>query len=120
MRLLPWVTGRPATVALPDDSGSWPSRTFSSDVLPVPFGPSTAMNSPACTARSRSLHSTRSPKARRAPSRSTTSAAAIRPLSIRLRRFVELPREFVDGVALPRQVVATYGQGLGDVDHRQR
>src|SRR5215217_8132415 len=119
MRSLPSVTGLPATVTVPEDSRNWPSSTFSSEVLPVPFGPSTAMNSPARTARSNSSQSTRSPKARRAPDRSTTSAAATLPLSIRLWRFVELPREFVDGVALPRQVVDTLGESFGDGHHQQ-
>ena len=32
--------------AVPPLSGSWPSSTLSSEVLPVPLGPSTAMNSP--------------------------------------------------------------------------
>ena len=39
-----------------------PSRIRISDVLPVPFGPSTARNSPRCSSKSRSSHNTRSPK----------------------------------------------------------
>ena len=49
MRRLPEVIRLPFTSATPALSGSCPSSTLSSDVLPVPLGPSTAMNSPADT-----------------------------------------------------------------------
>ena len=68
-----WARCPPFTFATPALSGSCPSSTLSSEVLPVPLGPSTAMNSPAATDRSRLSHSTRSPNASRAPVSATAS-----------------------------------------------
>jgi hypothetical protein len=51
----------------PAESGSSPSSTRTSVVLPEPLGPSTATNSPGATSRSSSAHSVRFPKLTLAP-----------------------------------------------------
>src|ERR1700742_2120701 len=120
---LPEVTCLPSTSAVPALSVSCPSNTLSSEVFPVPLGPSTAMNSPGDTDRSRWSQSTRSPKASRAPVSETAggrrsvvstswSMTDIGPAGF------QRGDELVDGVALPGQVVGAVGQGLGHLDHR--
>src|SRR5882757_590285 len=121
MRSLPASTRRPATVAVPALSGSCPSSTLSSDVLPVPLGPSTATNSPARTVRSSWSYSTRSPNASRAPvSSATTSSTTKENLSARLRCLVQLARQLVDGLALPGQVIGARRERLCDIDDGHR
>ena len=66
------------TVPRPRLSGCWPSIALSRLVLPEPFEPSTATNSPGATSRSSPLHSTRPPRVSSASRRVRIGSAASR------------------------------------------
>src|ERR1700733_15997801 len=120
---LPEVTALPSTRAAPALSSSCPSNTLSSDVLPVPLGPSPAMNPPGDTVRSRSSHRTRSPNASRAPVSETAGgcwSAVSTAWSITgvVPARAQCSLQLVDGIALPGQIVGAVGQRLGHLGDR--
>ncbi len=121
MRALARPAGWPSTKTLPEAGRRSPSITFSSVLLPAPFGPRTATSSPSSMEKLTSLRMVRPPRSTRKPSAETTGvecgpgigrAAAL--LTSRLRQghadFVELAQH-------PGLVGLSRRHGLGHSDH---
>ncbi|SKU00357.1 Uncharacterised protein [Mycobacteroides abscessus subsp. abscessus] len=106
------------TVMLPRVSGTWPKSRRSSEVFPEPLGPSTAMNSPGSTVRSKPCQRVRPPRFSDA---SRSVAALMRSLSatgLRARGSSQGRGELFGGASLPGDVVGAFGQRFGDRNHR--
>src|SRR5262249_23022711 len=104
-RSLPRRGVRPHTVTDPDVSRCRPSSTLSRLVLPLPFGPSTATNSPGRISRSSPDHSSRAPE-RSVAARSETFGLT-----------TERRQQRLGLVSLPRlKVLRAWRHRLGDPD----